>query len=72
LAAWALAAHSIPESIDCVIDTDLRALSTSYRAASQRDLAALIGVPFELGEDDAPSDGAVRASAVLGAPPVAV
>jgi hypothetical protein len=72
LALWTLAAHSIPESIDCVIDTDLLALSTSYRAASQRDLAALTGVPFELGEDDAPSDGAVRASAVLGAPRAAV
>jgi hypothetical protein len=72
LVLWTLAAHSIPESIDCVIDTDLLALSTSYRAASQRDLAVLTGVPFELGEDDAPSDGAVRASAVLGAPRGAV
>ena len=72
LAWWTLAAFSIPETVDCVIDTDLLSLSTSYRTMSQRDLIELTGVPLELGDDDAPGDDAVQASAVLGAPRAAV
>ena len=63
---------SIPESIDCVIDTDLLTLSPGYRAVTERDLADITGLAIELGEDNAPSDEAVRASAVLGAPRAAI
>lgn len=72
LAFWTLSALSIPESIDCIIDTDLLSVSASYRAQGRRDLVALTGVPLELDVDDSLDDDAVRASAVLAAPRTAI
>jgi hypothetical protein len=77
LALWTLAALSIPDSIDRIIDTDLLSMSAGYRAMTRRDLTGLTGVPLELDvddtlNDDALDDHAVRASAVLGAPRTAI
>ncbi|MDE2580193.1 MAG: hypothetical protein KGL52_01020 [Rhodospirillales bacterium] len=68
LAFWTLAALSIPETIDCVIDSDLLTISPRYRVASQRDLAALTGMPVELGDEP----HAIEPTAGIGIPRAAV